>query len=184
MILQRKGRIPTIEIRVNFFIQFQFKKYIDELREKIRNCLRYRKINAVAVIELTRGKNGKPNNTVHFHYLIGDKENEENLRDEEEERRRQEIAEFIEKVCERQGLVLNRDFKIDTRKLWDGEQYFAYFVKYGKYGKDIPLFIEGLNMQEFTQTGWFERGEEEQLWDEYLKERYGEKYSRQAKKRR
>ena len=168
---------------MNFFIQFRWKKYIDELREKIRCCLKYRGIVAVIATELTLGKDGKPNNTVHIHYLMRDEKNEENPRSEEEKKqRRKEIAGYMKKVCERQGLVLNRDFKIDRRKLWDGKKYFAYFVKYGKYGKDMPLFIEGLNMQEFTQTGWFEVGEQERLFDEYLKEKYGEKYSRNTKK--
>ena len=177
MILLRKGRIPTFEIRLNFFVQFAKKKYIDELREMIRRCLKYRGISALIVIGLTRGKDGRPNNTVHFHYLMGDKENDDTLQTEDETRqRREEITGYMRKVCERQGLVLHRDFKIDSRELWDGEQYFAYLVKYGKYGKDIPLFIEGLNMQEFTQTGWFERGEKERLWEAFRKEKYGDEY--------
>ena len=183
MILRRKRRIPTFEIRVNFFVQFPTKYDIDELRAKINRCLRYRNIAAIVAIELTCGKDDKPNNTVHFHYLMGDKENDEPPRtDKEAWQRRKEIAGFIQKACERQGLVLEKDFKIDRRGLWDGKKYFAYFVKYGKYGKDIPLFIEGLNMQEITQTGWFERSEQERLWDEYCKERYKENYSRKAKK--
>ena len=182
MILLQKGRIPMFEVRVNFFSQFQTKKDIDQLRASISRCLKYRKIDAVASIELTTGKDGKPNNTVHFHYLMGDKENDEHLPREEEKKRRKEIAGFMQKVCERSGFILNKDFKVESRPLWNGGKYFAYFVKHGKYGKCIPLFIEGLRMQEFTQTGWFEKGEKKQLFDEYLKERYGEKYSRKAKK--
>lgn len=187
IILRRKGRIPTFEVRVNFFCQFPTKWDIDYLRTKLRNCLKYRKIAAIMAIGLTRGKDGKPNNTVHLHILMGDKENDENLSSEDEKRRRKEIAGHLRKVCERQGLVWKRDFKIESQPLGDGETYFIYFVKHGKFGKDIPLFIEGLNMQEFTHTGWFEKGEAGEngrLWDEYCREKYGEKYSRKARKGR
>ena len=220
MILRQKGRKPTIEVRVNFFAQFPRKKDIDDFREKIRRCLKYRKIDALIAIGLTLGKDGKPNNTVHFHYLMGDQEKEDNLRSEEEKQRRKQIWErieilrseknnqhdteirklidslesgedrqrrkqivgFIKNVCKRQGFVWQKDYKIESRPLWDGQKYLAYFVKYGKYGKDIPLFLEGLNMQELTQTGWFENKEKERLFDEFLRGKYGDKYSRGAKK--
>jgi len=58
-ILRRKGQIPTFEVRVNFFVQFRWKKYIDELRAKISRCLKYRGISAVIAIGLTLGKDGK-----------------------------------------------------------------------------------------------------------------------------
>ena len=221
MILLRKEQIPTIEAIVNFLGQFPMKRDIDEFRESIRRCFKYRNIDAIIAIGLTKGKDGKPNNTVHLHYLMGNQEKEERLLSEEERQRRKETRELIEslrsekdkqrrketiskfveslqteemqqrlnningiikKVCERYGFVLMKDYKIASRPLWNGEKYFAYFVKYGKYGKDIPLFIEGLNMQEITQTGWFENGEKERLWDEFLQEKYGDDYSRGTKK--
>jgi hypothetical protein len=119
-------------------------------------------IEAVANIELTRGKDGAPNNTVHFHVLMDDQRSE------------QELHDLFNTACERGGL--NReDFRIDYRPLWNGDWYFRYFTKYG-YSDRVILFRQGTGIQKFYQIGkWFTKSKR-QIWEDikaYMREKYG-----------
>lgn len=163
------------------------KKSINYVQRYFR-VLRDNGIEAVVVIELTRGKDGKPNGRVHFHILTDDPRSEDELR------------ELFNGACERQGLVRDTDriawhadhlvwdedylvgnndadFRVDYRDLWDGYRYFAYFTKCG-YEDKVILFQKDLRMQKFYYLGWgFETGEKKRLWKEFLAEKYGRNFS-------
>ena len=143
-----------------------------EYRKKIFRVLVDNGLEAVTSIELTRGKNGRPNNTVHFHIITDDPRSE------------QELRQLLETACKRQGLVQDNDFCVDHRLLWDGYRYFNYFTKYGeKYFDKVILFQKGLlesgkTIQKFYTIGqWYQKGRGKiQIWDEikaYCQEKYG-----------
>ena len=120
-------------------------------------------IEAVTSIELTLGKDGKPNNTVHFTLLTDDPRSEPELRL------------LIETACERQGLVNKIDFCITYQDHPDGYGRFNYFTKYGeKFFDKVILFRpkllksgkSGRTLQKFYQIGnWFDKPKK-QIWDD------------------
>jgi len=118
---------------------------IRDLRKGVFDYLREYEIVAVASIELTCGKNGRPNNTVHFHFLTDDK------------RSIKEIRKLFNTACERQGLVRRSDFWISCQTLHDADKYFDYFTK--RNCDDVILFSKGTGLQKFYQVGkWFKEG--------------------------
>jgi len=144
-------------------------KEIQALRTRIFRYLKEHGLTAVVSIELTRGANGKPNNTVHFHFLTDDPRSEA------------EIRALFNRACEQQGLVRGEDFRIDYRELWDGYRYFNYFTKCGeKYFHKVILFESGLlksgkTLQKFYKIGnWFMKSKGK-IWDEikaYMQEKH------------
>ena len=172
LILRWNDRTPTKEL-VLHFLKVLPAEVIKELLPKIFRVLRDNGLEAVANLELTLGKNGKPNNCVHSHILTDD------------QRAGKELCRLLEIACERQGLVKDVDFCIDYRELWDGDRYFNYFTKYGKkYFHKVILFQKGLlksgktprTLQKFYKIGnWFSKTKE-QIWDEikaYCQENFG-----------
>ena len=133
MILRRNNRIPTQEF-VLHFLKVLSAKDIMEYRTKIFRILTDNGLESVANIELTKGKNGKPNNTVHFHFLTDDK------------RREKVLQKLFETACERQNLVKDKDFCMTHRNLYDGYGYFDYFTKYG-YSDKVILFRKDVGLQ-------------------------------------
>jgi len=161
LILRRNGRTPTQELVLHFLTVFSAVE-INELRTKIFRVLTDNGLVAVANLELTRGKDGKPNNCVHSHILTDD------------QRSGGELQQLLETACERQGLVKGQDFQVDHRLLWDGYRYFNYFTKFGKkYFNKVILFEKGLlesgrTLQKFYTIGaWFKKGRGKgKIWDE------------------
>jgi len=128
LILRWNKRVPTQEFVLHFKTILSAKE-ITEYRPEIFRVLRDNGLSAVASIELTRGKNGKPNNCVHFTLLTDDPRSEKKLRL------------LIEMACERQGLVKDKDFWISYQDLPDGYGRFNYFTKHGeKYVDEVILF--------------------------------------------
>ena len=174
LILRWNKRIPSHEFVLHFKTVFSAKEIV-ELRPKIFRVLFEHGLSAVASIELTRGKNGKPNNCVHFTLLTDDPRSEKKLRL------------LIEKACERQGLVKDKDFWISYQDLPDGYGRFNYFCKHGeKYVDEVILFRPKLlksktsdkrkTLQKFYQIGgWFHKTKK-QIWEDikaYMEAKYG-----------
>jgi len=162
-ILQWNGRIPTADITWHLLIELSAEDII-ALRTKVFNYLRRKhKIEAVASVELTRGADGKPNNTVHFHVLTDDK------------RSKKELVRLFNLACMRAGLVLDEDFCISYTRLYNGYTYFNYFTKDG-YEDEVILFKKGTGIQKFYEIGkWFKKGKAE-IWEEireYMRKKYG-----------
>ena len=161
LILRWNGRIPTIEIVLHCLRVFSAKK-IKALRTKIFRYLKEHGIEAVVSIELTRGKDGKPNNTIHFHIITDDQRSEQELRD------------LCNTACIRGGLN-SEDFRIDYRLLWNGDLYFKYFTKCG-YSDRVILFQKGTGIAKFYQIGkWFNKSKK-LIWENiktYMREKYG-----------
>ena len=168
--------MPTQELVLHFLTVLPAED-INELRKKIFRVLSDKGLDAVANIEATRGEDGTPNNTVHFHIITDDQHCEEELR------------KILETACNRQGLVKNEDFCITYKLLPDGCNYFYYFTKYGeKYFNEVILFQPGLlkskasekrrTFQKFYVLGqWFQKDRGKgKIWDEikaFMKAKYG-----------
>jgi hypothetical protein len=161
LILRRNGRIPTQEFVLHFLTVWTAEE-IRALRTEIFSYLSDNELQAVANIELTRGDDGLPNNTVHFHIITDDPRSEEELR------------ELIETASERQGLVKDEDFCITYEYLPYGYWRFNYFTKYGKKYFNIVILFEkellesGRTLQKFYTIGqWFKKGRGKgKIWDE------------------
>ena len=154
-ILQRNNQIPTKEIIVGFLTPL-FAKDINERRKKFFEVLRNVKLQrrlqvicpgrfvSVVGLELTRGEDGKPNNTVHFHFLTKDPRN------------KKELKNLFITAGEYCGLVNDEDYRISCcRKLGNGMGYFRYFTKFG-YTDKVILLKKGTGLQRFYTIGpWF-----------------------------
>jgi hypothetical protein len=166
MVLRFNKRTPTKEV-VLHFLNVLSKEDIKELRKKIFRYLGDHGIVAAVSLELTRDKRGKPNNRVHFHFLLDDPRSERKLRT------------LFNTACEHNDLVREKDFWIGYRELWDGYRYFNYYTKYG-YSKRVILFQKGTNkdkaIQKFYEIGkWFYKSKT-QIWDDvkaWLQKKYG-----------
>jgi hypothetical protein len=162
LILRKNGRVPTKEIVIHFLKEHTATE-ISKYRTKIFRYLKEHGLVAVANIELTRGKDYRPNNKVHSHCLTDDR------------RSKRELSKLFNTACEQQGLIRGKDFRIDYRKLYDGYSYFDYFTKYG-YSDKVILFQKGIRIQKFYQIGrWFSKTKK-QIWEEikaYMREKYG-----------
>ena len=157
VILRRNNREPTVEV-VWHLLQVLSAQDIASFRTKVFRYLNEHAIESVVVIELTRGIDGKPNNTVHFHFLIDDQRSEQALR------------KLFNTACLRSGLS-SEDFRIDYRLLWDGYRYFNYFTKFG-YSNKVILFRKDIGLQKFYQIGKWFRMSKKQIWKDYICERY------------
>ena len=172
LILRWNKRIPTQEFVLHFKAIFSAEE-IREYRRQIFRVLCDNGLEAVASIELTLGKDGKPNNTIHYHVITDDPRSERELR------------QLIETACKRQGFVNKKDFCITYESLDNGYWRFNYFTKYGKkYFDKVILFRpkllksgkSGRTLQKFYQIGnWFDKPKK-QIWDDikaYLASKYG-----------
>ena len=189
-VLRRNGRIPTKEIVLHFYNVYS-KQDLSALRTKLFRILadKDKGIESVVSIELTRVKDGQPNNTVHFHFLLDDPRSERELR------------KLFNMACERNGLVWKKGYRIDYRPVPNGYRHFEYFTKYDRYytggegdpvvdreslkrkgwnWKTVLLFQKGTRedraIQKFYEIGnWFSKNKT-QLWKEHcqeMKEKYG-----------
>lgn len=159
LILRWNNRIPTQEFVLHFKTVFSAEE-IREYRTQIFRVLKDNGLEAVASIELTLGKDGKPNNTIHFHVITDDI------------RHKKELRQLLEMACERQGLINKKDFCITYESLDNGYWRFSYFTKLGeKYFDEVILFQPGLlesgrTLQKFYQIGnWFYKPKKE-IWDD------------------
>ena len=122
-------------------------------------------IVAVVALEGTRGDFGKPNNKVHCHFLIDDKDAPIS--------NKKLLALFV-KACKLRGLERGKDVKISNPEKLPDDFTFDYFVKIGKHGTDIPLFKRGLNIRKFRWIGkWFTKSKKD-LWEGTEKVEEGE----------
>ena len=160
-ILRWNGRVPTKEIVIHFLDELSPEDIINH-RTKVFRYIKEHGIEAVANLELTKGEDDKPNNTVHSHVLTDDQRSEDELR------------ELFNTACLRSGLA-SKNFRVDFRLLWNGYTYFKYFTKYDYIDKVI-LFQVGTGLQKFYEIGtWFSKSKPE-IWDEikaYMKEKDG-----------
>ena len=169
LILRWNKRIPTQEFVLHFLTVFSGQE-LRTLRRKIFRYLKDHGLEAVASIELTKGKNGRPNNCVHFTILTDDPRSEAELRA------------LLETACERQGIVNKTDFCVSYQYLPDGYGRFNYFTKYAKkYVDEVILFQpkllqSGKTIQKFYQIGkWFHKSKA-LIWKDikaYMEAKYG-----------
>lgn len=164
-ILVTNNRWPIKEIVWHLLIVLTSKE-IKKLRTKIFRYLKDHGIVAVVAIELTRGKNGEPNNTVHFHILTDDPRSEE------------ELEKLLIKACERKsvGLDEGEDFIVGFRELTRPETCFDYFTKRNRTDKDwcklnkkkrVILFEKGTGLQKFYEIGKWYKKKESELWEDF-----------------
>ena len=104
-------------------------------------------ITFAATIELTLGVDGKPDNTVHYHFFIYSTLEGKKLK------------EAMQAVCLNSGLgVYGSDF--DLIHLHNGipdygRNKIRYFTKYG-YPHKVHLFVKGLRIKKFYYSSdWF-----------------------------
>jgi hypothetical protein len=107
VLLRQNNRVALVDIIWHLYLELSVKDII-KLRTKVFRYLEVHGIEAVVCIELTRGKDGRPNNTAHFHFLIDDPRSEHKIR------------ELFNTAYERNGLVRGIDFRIDYQHLYDG----------------------------------------------------------------
>ena len=158
VLLHRNNRTPTQEF-VLHFLKVLTACDIIKYRTRIFRVLVDNGLEAVANIELTKGKDDRPNNTVHIHVLTDDQREENKLR------------ELFETACERQGLVKDHDFRITSRQLYDGYRYFNYFTKCG-YSNTVILFRKDIRLQKFYQIGTWFKESKATIWKDYIREKY------------
>jgi hypothetical protein len=179
-ILEANDRLPTKEI-IWKLLTVLTQKEIIEIRNYVFNYLKRHRLNAVVAIELTYGKNGMPNNTVHLHILTDD------LRSEEE------LKNLLKTPCKRKGLIENKDFQIHCRTLPNPETYFDYFTKRNRTDKEwckrnnkkrVLLFQKpenGRAIQKFYEIGTWFMMPKPVLWEKWKEKKYGKKYCKKSK---
>ena len=154
MILRWNNRVPTKEIVWHLLIVWAAED-INHIRRKVFRFLKEHGIVAIVCIELTCDKNRRPNDTVHFHFLLDDPRSEDELR------------ELFNSACLHGGQE-SKQFRIDYRPLDNGDRYFEYFVKHGTtHGKGVILFEKGTGLDKFYQIGKWFRKPQNQLWEDY-----------------
>jgi hypothetical protein len=142
-ILYVNGRVPTGKV-VWHLLRVYTVTELKIIRDKVFRVLRKRGIIAVVAIEITRSRprTGKPTGKCHFHFLLDDQRNEE------------EIRAIFNEACERSGLTKN-EFRIDYKPNDEGLNAFYYFTKYN-YAKRVILFRKHFGIKKFSQIGgWF-----------------------------
>ena len=161
-IIRKNGRLPSIEIVWHLLRVFSAEE-IKALRMKVFRCLKKSGVEAIVNIESTRDKYGDPNNAVHFHILTDDPRSIEELRG------------LLERICKRNGLVKEEDYRITCCELYDPYRYIDYFTKAG-HPEKVILFQKGMRMQKFYGIGkWFKKPKK-QLWEEikeYMRRKNG-----------
>ena len=151
LLLRWNKRLPMMSVIWHLTKVFSSEE-IKSLRTKVFRYLKEHGIVAVASIELTCGKDGRPNNTVHFHFLTDD------------QRSIKEIRQLFNTACEQQGLVRRKDFWISCQTLPDADRYFDYFTK--RNCDDVILFSKGTGLQKFYQIGKWFKGGKGKIWKE------------------
>ena len=141
---QNNHRTPNHEIVLHYLTEISVK----ELRErwkKIQRVLSRLGIEFLASLELTLGKNKKPNNTVHYHFLV------------DHPMSRDELKDMFKCICLCLGLG-EKDFSLNfpNKGIYDfGKRKIKYFVKDGHHDK-VVLFTTGLRLQKFYHSkNWF-----------------------------
>jgi len=118
---------------------------INDFRQYVFRYLQRYGIEALVSIELTRGEDRKPNNRVHFHFLLDDP------------RSKKEITELFNKACRCSGIA-KQNFRIDYKELHSPKNYIKYFTKTGKHKKKVILFEKNTGLQKHYVIGkWFKK---------------------------
>jgi len=160
-VLKRNNRIPTKATVLRFQRQFKTKNDLTDLLTKMFRYLADQGIVAAVALEGTTDDFGKPNNRVHCHVLIDDKD---------DPRSKKSLLALFVKACKLRELERGKDIKIGKITELPQDFTFDYFVKWGKHGKGIPLFQKGLWIQKFRYIGgWFTKPKPD-LWEEYREE--------------
>ena len=173
-ILEKYGRKPMKEIVWCLYNEY-LPKDLNELRCGVFRYLKEHDIEAIVAIELTYGKDEKPNNRVHYHILTDDP------------RSLKELEKLIEKPCKRRKLIRNKNYGIRSRELPDGFGYIGYYTKRTRIDKDwceqhgkrrVILFAKNTGIRKFYQIGkWYkdENGKKtskKKIWKAFIEERY------------
>jgi len=161
-IIRKNERLPSIEIVWHLLRVFSAEE-IKALRMKVFRSLKESGVEAIANIELTRDKYGNPNNAVHFHILTDAPRSIEELRG------------LLERICKRNGLIKEEDYRITCRELYNPYGYIDYFTKAG-HPEKVILFQKGMRMQKFYGIGKWFRKPKKRLWEEikeYMRRKNG-----------
>ena len=139
-------RVPNHEIVLRFFIILT----VDIIRKnwkRLQRNLKQAGIIYAAVIELTDGSDGKPNGTVHYHFLIETSLDRKTLKD------------VMKTICLKSklgiyGLEFDLIFPNGGITNW-GPSKINYFTKFN-YPDKVRLFRVGLRLKKFYYSSdWF-----------------------------
>ena len=145
-ILENNSRIPNQEIVLRFFTVLSVAT-IKKNWKRLQHNLKQAGITYAASIELTDGKDGQPNNCVHYHFII-----DTNLD-------RETLKEKMKAVCMKSKLgVYGKEFDLifpnEGITNW-GQWKIHYFTKYNHTNK-VHLFKTGLHIKKFYySSNWF-----------------------------
>ena len=139
-------RVPNLEIILRFFVVLPV-EVIKQNWKRLRRNLKQAEVTYAAVIELTDGSNGKPNNTIHYHFLIDTNLDSRILKD------------LMTAICLKSKLGvygLEFDLIYPNAGITDwGSNKINYFTKFG-YSNKVHLFRVGLRVKKFYySTNWF-----------------------------
>ena len=145
-ILEHCGRRPNHEIVLRYFVEWDI-KMIRQHWQRIRANMKRAKITFAATVEFTDGKNGRPSNCLHYHFLI------------DSTMSREELKETMKTICLSSSIgTYRQDFDLIFPnagiKDW-GTRKIHYFTKYKLTGK-VYLFKTGLRLKKFYYSSdWF-----------------------------
>ena len=143
---EKNCRYPKYELVLHYLKEMSaatIKSYWRKLRAKMNKA----GIIFAAAIEITRGKNGKPCNRVHYHILVDSSLN------------REELRKTMKTICTKSGIGIEQvDFTLNFTSQFDitwGLKKIHYFTKFNHADKVI-LFEKGLRIQKFYYSkNWF-----------------------------
>lgn len=144
-VLEYNNRMANMEIVLRYHKPIP----LEEIRRRwriIRKGLGIMKNPFIAVIELTRGKDGRPNNCVHYHFLFDTRMD------------RNELKEFMKIVCLNGNFGrYKEDFELifPNTKITCYKTKIKYFTKFGMPERVI-LFRKGPGIRKFYYSkDWF-----------------------------
>ena len=131
LIHRRNPRVPNREIVLRYLVEFDIES-IRAIWRRIGTNLRKEGLTYTASVELTNGKDGRPNNCVHYHILfdttlcLG------------------ELREKIKAVCLKSGLC-DKEFSLIGQDIMDwGDEKIGYFTKNSRW-ETVNMFEKGLS---------------------------------------
>jgi hypothetical protein len=167
LIHERNPRIPNQEITLHYLEGFDIKT-IKMYWKELKSNLDRTKLEYIATIEITRGRNKRANGCVHYQFIF------------DTTLSRKELKATMHAVCLNSG-ISEQHFQLDfpNKVITDwGERKIKYFTKNSKW-KTVYLFEKGLRLRKFYHSkDWFlnENGEptkktiiREQIQTEYKK---------------
>jgi hypothetical protein len=168
-ILENCGRVPNLEIVLRYFVPLT----LDVIRKnwaRIRINLKKAGITFAAAVEFTVGDDGRPNNCLHYHFLIDTKMD------------RDDLTKVMKNVCQKSKIgVYGQDFDLifpnKGIQCW-GTKKINYFTKYGHKDK-IHMFRTGLRFKKFYYSkDWFIESDGTRTTKTKILKQLKEKYKR------